>query len=473
MKPFKIAGNLYFVGTKPASSHMIDTGDGLILIDVGYEQTADTVISSVSELGFDVKDVKYILLTHGHGDHSDGAPKVRALSGAKILIGREDVKYLNGFSPDGYLSDGQRIKLGNTEIECIFTPGHTEGTFSFFFNVEEKGEIYRVGTFGGAGTNQLKKDYLDKRSLSYLLRGQFFRSIERLRSEHVDIFIGNHSWHNHTEEKYEKSLTSSVNPFIDPSEWVPFLDKLDKKLEEIIITESREKFVNYAHRGASEYLPENTLLSFYTGIFMGANGIETDIRKTKDGVLVLFHDNTLERVMGESGDVESLTLEELRSFNISKNGYTDKIVTLEDFLEKFAFRDITFAIELKGSDVERETADLLRKYNMKAKTVVTSFKLEYIRKFREYAPEFSTGHLIKEISAEEINALKELSVNEICPRASLLTKENVRMLHREGFRVRAWGVGDEETMRHVAQCGADGMTVNFPDKLAEFLKVRG
>ena len=324
MKPFKIAGNLYFVGTKPASSHMIDTGDGLILIDVGYEQTADTVISSVSELGFDVKDVKYILLTHGHGDHSDGAPKVRALSGAKILIGQEDVKYLNGFSPDGYLSDGQRIKLGNTEIECIFTPGHTEGTFSFFFNVEEKGEIYRVGTFGGAGTNQLKKDYLDKRSLSYLLRGQFFRSIERLRSEHVDIFIGNHSWHNHTEEKYEKSLTSSVNPFIDPSEWVPFLDKLDKKLEEIIITESREKFVNYAHRGASEYLPENTLLSFYTGIFMGANGIETDIRKTKDGVLVLFHDNTLERVMGESGDVESLTLEELRAFNISKNGYTDK-----------------------------------------------------------------------------------------------------------------------------------------------------
>lgn len=470
MKPFKIAGNLYFVGTKPASSHMIDTGDGLILIDVGYKETADVVIASVAQLGFDISDVKYILLTHGHGDHSEGAPKIRALSGAKILIGREDVKYLKGFSPDGFLGDGDVIKLGNTEIQCVFTPGHTEGTFSFFFDVKENGETYRVGTFGGAGTNQLKKDYLDKYSLSYLLRGQFFKSLERLRKEHVDIFIGNHSWHNHTEEKYQKSLTSDTNPFIDPSEWLPFLDKLEKQLEGVIDAECTEKFVNYAHRGASEYLPENTLLSFYTGIYMGANGIETDVRKTKDGVLVLFHDKTLERVTGESGAVEDYTYEELKAFNVTKNGYSDKIVTLEDFLEKFSFRDITFAIELKGSDVEIETADCLRKYGMQKKTVVTSFNLEYIKKFKEYAPEFRVGHLIKEINEAEISALKAVGADEICPRASLLTPENVKALHREGFRVRAWGVGDVETMKHACKCRADGMTVNFPDKLYNFLE---
>jgi len=470
MKPFRIAGNLYFVGTRPASSHMIDTGEGIILIDVGYEETADVVISSVAELGFDIRDVKYILLTHGHGDHSAGAPKIRELSGAKILIGHEDVKYLKGFSPDGFLTDGDILRLGNTEIYCVFTPGHTEGTFSFFFNVEENGEIFRVGTFGGARINQLKKDYLDKHSLSYLLRGKFFKSLERLRKEHVDIFIGNHSWHNHTEEKYQKSLTSDTNPFIDPSEWSLFLDKLERQLGGVIVTESVEKFVNYAHRGASEYLPENTLLSFYTGIYMGANGIETDVRKTKDGILVLFHDKTLERVTGEGGTIEDHTYEELKAFNVVKNGYSDKIVTLEDFLERFSFRDITFAIELKGSDVETETADLLRKYGMPKKTVVTSFNLEYIRKLKEYAPEFRVGHLTKEINEDEISVLKTIGADEICPHASLLTADNVKALHREGFRVRAWGVGDIETMKHVCECRADGMTVNFPDKLSEYLK---
>ena len=204
-------------------------------------------------------------------------------------------------------------------------------------------------------------------------------------------------------------------------------------------------FVNYAHRGASEYLPENTFSAFYTGLIMGANGIETDVRKTKDGVLVLFHDKNLERVCG-------------------------KIVAFEDFLQKFSFRDITFAIELKGADVERETADLLRKYNMSEKTVVTSFKIEYIEKFKAYAPEFSVGHLTKDVSDAEISALRRIGADEICPLAELLSKEVVERLHSEGFRVRAWGVCNEDVMRSVALAGADGMTVNFPDKLTAYIK---
>ena len=114
-----------------------------------------------------------------------------------------------------------------------------------------------------------------------------------------------------------------------------------------------KRFINYAHRGASEYLPENTLLSFYTGVYMKANGIETDVRRTKDGVLVLFHDNTLERVTGDPRSVEECTLAELMELDVKKDGYTDKIVVFEDFLSKFAFRDILFAIELKGPLQER------------------------------------------------------------------------------------------------------------------------
>ena len=229
-------------------------------------------------------------------------------------------------------------------------------------------------------------------------------------------------------------------------------------------------FVNYAHRGASEYLPENTMLAFYTGIYMGANGIETDIQKTKDGVLVLFHDDTLTRVTGQAGSIGDYTFSQLLEFDVSKNGFTDKIVSFEDFLQHFSHRDITFAIELKGAGVENDTANLLRKYNMEEKAVVTSFQLDYLQTFRAYAPEFQIGYLTESIADETLATLKAMGAEEFCPEAHLMTPELVEKWHNLGFRVRAWGVYNEELMRHACSCGADGMTVNFPDKLTTYLQ---
>ncbi|MBQ8388378.1 MAG: MBL fold metallo-hydrolase [Clostridia bacterium] len=472
MIPFRIIGNLYFVGTYGASSHMIDTGKGLILIDAGYEETADVVIESLETLGYDVKDVKYILISHGHDDHSDGVPKLVARSGAKVFMHEADNRYLKGFLPDVYLKDGDTVRLGNTEILCLHTPGHTAGVMSFFFNVTDGESTYRAGMFGGAGVNQLKKAYLDKKGMLPLSwRADYLASLERLRGERVEVFVGNHSWNNRTREKFEQMQADpTVNPFINRDEWGIFLDKCEAKLENMIETESRETFVNYAHRGASEYMPENTFLSFYNGIAMGANGIETDVRRTADGKLILFHDSTLERVTDGQGRVDEHTYAELMSLNVEKNGFYDKIVTLEEFLQRFAFRELTFAIELKGAGVEEETAELLRKYGMEKKTFVTSFNLEYIRKFKEYAPEFRVGYLTKEIDGELLSELRALGVDELCPKASEITPEKVRAWHRAGFNVRAWGVDSEETMRRVYDSGANGMTVNFPDKLTEYIK---
>jgi len=228
-------------------------------------------------------------------------------------------------------------------------------------------------------------------------------------------------------------------------------------------------FINYAHRGASEYMPENTLLSFYNGIAMGANGIETDVRRVSDGTLILFHDDTLDRVTDGTGNVEEYSYPELLKFNVKKNEFYDKIVTFEEFLQKFAFRDLTFAIELKGAGVEEETAELLRRHEMQEKTVVTSFKLDYIKKFKEYAPEFSVGYLAKKIDDELIYELRKIGVQELCPRAKIITPELVKKWHSDGFNVRAWGVDSEETMKKVYDSGVDGMTVNFPDKLTEYI----
>lgn len=231
-------------------------------------------------------------------------------------------------------------------------------------------------------------------------------------------------------------------------------------------------FINYAHRGASEYLPENTLLAFYTGIYMGANGIETDIRHAKDGELVLFHDGSLERVCSVTGAVEDYTFAELQQFFVRKNGFEDKIVRFEEFLQRFAFRDITFAIELKGDDVEEGTAELLRRYGMADKAVVTSFGFDKISKFRRIAPEFQIGFLAREVNEKIISDLKAIGAEEICPKAEQITPELVRDLHSRGFRVRAWGVNNEDLMRNAVACGADGMTVNFPDKLTQLLRDR-
>lgn len=228
-------------------------------------------------------------------------------------------------------------------------------------------------------------------------------------------------------------------------------------------------FVNYAHRGASHYLPENTMLAFYAGIYMGANGIETDVQLSADGIPVLFHDDTLTRVTGQSGSVGDYTWQQLQSFCVTKNAFTDKIVTLEDFLQHFAFRDITFAIELKGAGVEKATADLLRKYNLENKAVVTSFSLEYLENFRSLAPEFQIGYLTEAIHEALLLHLQQLHCEELCPEAQCVTPESVQHWHSLGFRVRAWGVYDESLMAHAYACGVDGMTVNFPDKLTSLI----
>lgn len=229
-------------------------------------------------------------------------------------------------------------------------------------------------------------------------------------------------------------------------------------------------FINYAHRGASHYAPENTMMSFYLGMQMGANGIETDVHRSSDGVVMLFHDDTLERVTGQAGAISDYTFAELQEFNVQKGDLMDKIPSFEDFLQHFAFRDITFAIELKQSDVVKETADLIFQYGIENKTVVTSFKYEELLKMRVYAPALKTGYLTFEVTEALLSDMKAQGIAELCPKADILTPEKVAYWHSLGFGVRAWGVTDETLMKYAYDCGVDGMTVNFPDKLKAYIE---
>ena len=231
----------------------------------------------------------------------------------------------------------------------------------------------------------------------------------------------------------------------------------------------KKNFVNYAHRGASEYCPENTLLSFYTGLYMGANGIETDVQLTKDKVAVLFHDETVLRVTGEEGSIADYTLEELKNFWVKKNGLKDRIITLEEFLYRFKDFDLTFAIELKGDKTALPTAKLIEKFGIQDKVVATSFKYSELVDMHEAIPTLRLGYLAFEVTDELLAKMKKDGINEICPKASIVNSENCKKWHDMGFNVRAWGVKDTEIMEKVLDAGVDGMTVNFPDKLTEKL----
>jgi metallo-beta-lactamase class B len=206
------------------------------------------LIESIWELGFDVRDIKHILHSHGHYDHLGATKALVEITGAKTWIGTADAPYADGrqklmtwanelgfeyheqFEPDFLINDGDVFELGSVKIEMLSTPGHTPGTISFFFDMPHKERKLTVGMHGGVGTNSMCKSFLEKYSLDFSCRQDFFAGLEKLSKKKVDVFIGNHTWNNDTIGK-SKSITEEHNPFIDEDAWPAFLLKCKANLQ--------------------------------------------------------------------------------------------------------------------------------------------------------------------------------------------------------------------------------------------------
>ena len=233
MEPFKIVGNTYFCGTYQGSTHIIDTGDGLIMIDPGYAETAYLVMDSVHRLGFKPEDIKYIINTHWHGDHTAATAAFAGFTGAKTVIHRDDVEKSARYftDPDIVVEDGDTLTLGDVTVTFLHTPGHTKGTVSIFWYTTENGTTYRLGMFGGAGVNTMVPERFDFEGC----RDAYRASLNRLRGEKIDVFIGNHTWNNDTYGKGMKILAGGENEFLNTGDlWLQFLDKCEGRLDEII-----------------------------------------------------------------------------------------------------------------------------------------------------------------------------------------------------------------------------------------------
>lgn len=233
--------------------------------------------------------------------------------------------------------------------------------------------------------------------------------------------------------------------------------------------------INYAHRGASEYAPENTLSSFYLGLIQGANGIETDVQRTRDGVPVLFHDDTIDRVSDGHGKISDYTFDQLKKVKIYGNcttGFYDQIVSLSEFLMRFSDYDIHFAIELKSTGLESDVLQLADQFGIMKKTTYTSFRFEYLQNVKAINPLARVGWLVVHPNDEAVTRLIAAGGEEIAPKADHITPERIQKCRNAGIGIRAWGVSDVTIMKKMCRLGVDGMTVNFPDRLFQFLNGR-
>lgn len=231
--------------------------------------------------------------------------------------------------------------------------------------------------------------------------------------------------------------------------------------------------INYAHRGASAYAPENTMAAFDLGLAQGANGIETDVQCTSDGALVLHHDRTLCRITGLEARVCDLSMGELRKLDFGRwfdaRFAGERVVTLNAFLARYAAKPVHLALELKQPGIEGRFLAAIDGFDT-ARMIVTAFDLDALRAIRRLDPVLPLGYLTERITPKILTELKAWGIGQICPRMCTIDEAGMRLARAEGFSVRAWGVADEIWMRHGLAYGVDGMTVNFPDRLAAALE---
>lgn len=249
IEPFKIADDLYYVGDKKVCIHLIDTGDGLILIDSGYIGATHLLVDSIWRAGFDPKNIKWIIHTHGHSDHFGSSDEFSRMYGAKLAISRVDAEILRERKRrakennlpmvkvpefDYEIEDGEIFSLGKVNIRCVLTPGHTQGVLSLFFPVTDNGNTYLAGMFGGAGVNAIRLPYICHNESPEDCPQQMLRSIEKVWDEDVVVHLGNHPHNNQTIGKREQQLNEGGNPFVAPESWHNFLTWLKGRVEMVI-----------------------------------------------------------------------------------------------------------------------------------------------------------------------------------------------------------------------------------------------
>src|SRR5215471_1321185 len=247
-KPFpahKIIGNLYFVGSEQLGSFLITTPQGHILINSDYEETVPVIRAAVEKLGFKFTDIKILLGSHAHPDHTTGDALVKQLTGATVMAMEQDVPALNNIRPGGkphpidrVLHDGDKVTLGGTTLTAHLTPGHTKGCTTWTFKASENGKTYDVVVVGSLSLNAAN---LGDNPAYPNIREDFIKSFKVMRSLPADVFVGSHNGFYQMAQKYAQLEKGGPNPFIDPTGYKALVDSSEKAFLDRVEELNRER----------------------------------------------------------------------------------------------------------------------------------------------------------------------------------------------------------------------------------------
>ena len=237
-----VIDNVYFVGTGQLGTFLITTSEGHILINSDFESTVPSIRASVEALGFDFEDIEIILGSHAHGDHMEADALVKELTGAEVMVMRQDIERLRTLRPGGkehpidrILDDGDEVTLGDTTLVAHRTAGHTQGCTSWALEVEEQGETYLALIVGSFGVNPgyILVDNPDYPEIADDYRATFAKA----RSLPVDVFLGSHGFWYDMARKLERAMSrgeDDPNPFIDRAGYLAHIDMQEQRFQEML-----------------------------------------------------------------------------------------------------------------------------------------------------------------------------------------------------------------------------------------------
>jgi glycerophosphoryl diester phosphodiesterase len=228
------------------------------------------------------------------------------------------------------------------------------------------------------------------------------------------------------------------------------------------------RVLNIAHRGASNRFPENTLAAFAGAIDAGADMCELDVQLSRDGALVVIHDDTVDRTTGGRGAVAAMTLEQLKrldagvSFGSEFKG--ERIPTLDEVFACSGGR-CALNIELKSSGLEQKVCAAIRDHDALATAIVSSFDWDALDRIRQFHLSVRVGLLASRWPVRLLGAATAIKAHAIHPRADMVTEDLCTAAHERILDVYTWTVDDLDTMRKLIAYGVDGIMTNYPDRL--------
>jgi metallo-beta-lactamase class B len=237
--PFRIAGNLYYVGSKGLASYLVTTSQGHILINSDLEANVPMLEASIAQLGFKFSDVKILLISHAHWDHDAGSAKVKALTGAKYMVMDADVSVVESggatdfhygadsamrYPPvrvDRVLHDGDKVTLGDAVLVAHLTPGHTKGCTTWTLTARDGPRTYHAVIICSPNVNAGYK--LVDNTKYPGIASDYERMFRVLESLPCDLFLGAHGAYFDLDAKYARFKAGATDAFVDPAGCATFI----------------------------------------------------------------------------------------------------------------------------------------------------------------------------------------------------------------------------------------------------------